>query len=87
MDSSFCFDTINMGLAIEHTCADPEVPDPLGSRGSGPPLENHKLYIGFYRNKRLDPTIWKKLDPQEPWKISLMIVFFEIAIRPLLQNK
>ena len=37
-----------------------------GGRGSGPPPENHKLYI-FYRNKQLEPPTPEKVGP--PWKM------------------
>ena len=38
-----------------------------GDRGSGPPPENHKLYI-FYRNKQLEPPTPEKVGPPPPGK-------------------
>ena len=60
--------------------------DPEGGRGSGPPLENHKLYI-FYREKAIGPPPLEKVGsppplenvgpPQEPCKL---IVLYEINL-------
>ena len=37
-------------------------------RGSGPPPEDHKLYI-FYRNNQLEPPCPEKVGPPPPWKM------------------
>ena len=68
---------------MDSTMDSPKCGSRGGDWGSGPPLENQKLYI-FYRNKQLEPPSPEKVGlpplenvrpPREPWK---MIVFFEI---------
>ena len=53
---------------MDSTMDSPKCGSRGGDRGSGPPPENHKLYI-CYRNKQLEPPTPEKVAPPPPWKM------------------
>ena len=57
------FDAFSAGM--DGTMDSPKCGSRGGDRGSGPPPENHKLYI-FYRNKQLEPPTPLKVGTPPP---------------------